>query len=537
MPVVINEAAERFGMRRIAAGDVDTTSDWEMTADDENELLGDPPDWDAYAQWHLGTDTGAPEETKARHKYPFGKGGKVYRSALIAIRSRSAQQDEGRIFAAAGRMIEAIDGEEEDEIDNASSMPTWAKRQSGTGYEIRSEAGANPEILLYGPIGSYFWDEFSAHEMERRINELGTVKNINLRINSPGGDLFEAIAIFNMLKRHPADVTVYIDGLAASAATVIAMAGDRVIMPKNAQMMIHNASTGRWGDYRAFESTAKQLRKANTSAIETYAEKAKNIDKSEMARMMDDETWLTAEEAVELGLADAIERESEIRQAWDLSCYRNAPRQFVEHRASRQREIRADEFERRNFVVDDIRVTASANGEKRIVGHAAVFNKDSEYMGFVERVAAGAFRKSLQNDDVRALFNHDPNYVLGRNRAGTLSLSEDGIGLKIEITPPDTQYARDLMISMERGDINQMSFGFICDRDSWDHSGNVAVRTLQEVTLMDVSPVTFAAYPDTDVAVRSMNKWSSGTKANNKEDTRWRDELDDMRRRLELSAA
>jgi HK97 family phage prohead protease len=187
--------------------------------------------------------------------------------------------------------------------------------------------------------------------------------------------------------------------------------------------------------------------------------------------------------------------------------------------------------ERRNFVVDEIRVLQEGESRK-IVGHAAVFNSDSEFMGFVERVAPGAFRSSITRDDVRALFNHDSNFVLGRNRAGTLKLSEDDIGLHVEILPPDTQYAKDLMVSMERGDINQMSFGFITRKDSWDYSTDVAVRTLQEVELFDVSPVTYPAYPDTDVAVRSMEKWQA--EHNEEEEEPAFDALDLKRKKLDL---
>lgn len=161
--------------------------------------------------------------------------------------------------------------------------------------------------------------------------------------------------------------------------------------------------------------------------------------------------------------------------------------------------------ERRLFTVDELRV--AADDKRTISGHAAVFNKDSEPMyGFVERVASGAFADSLGVDDVRALFNHDPNIVLGRNKAGTLRLSEDKTGLAVEIDPPDTQAARDLMVSMTRGDVSQMSFGFTVLEDEWkfDRENDITYRTLTKVRLFDVSPVTFPAYPDTDVSVRSL---------------------------------
>lgn len=149
-----------------------------------------------------------------------------------------------------------------------------------------------------------------------------------------------------------------------------------------------------------------------------------------------------------------------------------------------------------------------------ISGHAAVFNEQADIMGFREQIAPGAFSDSIKTDDVRALFNHDPNHVLGRNRAGTLKLHEDRKGLAIEIVPPDTQFSRDLMTSIKRGDIDQMSFGFQVVAEEWREGkdGEPDLRTLKEVRLFDVSPVTFPAYTGTDVAVRSHNIWQKENK-------------------------
>jgi len=144
--------------------------------------------------------------------------------------------------------------------------------------------------------------------------------------------------------------------------------------------------------------------------------------------------------------------------------------------------------------------------EPKIRGHAAVFNKLSlPLMGFKEKVSPGAFIKSIEKSDIRALWNHNPDYVLGRNKSGTLVLEEDNRGLAIEISPPDTQWAHDLMETIKRGDVDQMSFAFQTIRDSWENEGEKnAVRTLEEVELYDVSPVTYPAYPQTDVKVRSV---------------------------------
>jgi len=167
-----------------------------------------------------------------------------------------------------------------------------------------------------------------------------------------------------------------------------------------------------------------------------------------------------------------------------------------------------NEIERRTINLTEIRLIAEDEKQPVIRGYAAMFEKWSEDLGgFVEQIARGAFQKSLKSDDIRALFNHDPNYVLGRIKPGTLRLAEDDKGLAIEVDPPDTQWARDLQISISRGDISQMSFGFRVVADDWKHvTGKISERTLLEVRLFDVSPVTFPAYPQTTVKVRDYLK-------------------------------
>jgi HK97 family phage prohead protease len=161
-----------------------------------------------------------------------------------------------------------------------------------------------------------------------------------------------------------------------------------------------------------------------------------------------------------------------------------------------------NQIERRTFVFKELR--ASDEGEDpKITGYAAVFNSLSEDLGgFRERITPGAFAKTIEEHDIRSLFNHDKNHVLGRNKAGTLILEEDEVGLRMEIHPPDTQVARDLLTSIRRGDIDQASFGFKTIRDDWEQVEEMVLRTLIEVKLYDVSPVTFPAYPQTTVSVR-----------------------------------
>ena len=144
-------------------------------------------------------------------------------------------------------------------------------------------------------------------------------------------------------------------------------------------------------------------------------------------------------------------------------------------------------------------------GEPVIGGYAAVFDSLSEEMfGFRERVLPGAFTNTLKGKpDVRALIDHDSSKILGRTTAGTLTIKEDDRGLAVRITPPDTTAGVDVLKSIRRGDIDQMSFAFQTVTDQWHTEDGEEIRELVEVRLFDVSVVTFPAYPDTSVSVRS----------------------------------
>lgn len=139
-------------------------------------------------------------------------------------------------------------------------------------------------------------------------------------------------------------------------------------------------------------------------------------------------------------------------------------------------------------------------------GYAAVFDRRSQNLGgFVEYVRPGAFRKTLQEADVRALFNHDPNFLLGRRNAGTLRLEEDEVGLRYEVDLPDTTTGRDVAALLRRGDLYGSSFGFRTIKDDWNLTEDgFPVRHLVDVALLDVGPVTNPAYTDATAAVRSL---------------------------------
>lgn len=187
--------------------------------------------------------------------------------------------------------------------------------------------------------------------------------------------------------------------------------------------------------------------------------------------------------------------------------------QSVEDRALTQRSTML--AEERRFYTTEFEARNVGN-EFRIAGHAAVFERHSQDLGgFVERVAPGAFAKTIREADVRALFNHDPNMILGRSRGGmgTLRLAEDRQGLSYEVSLDRRQsYANDLAIAIERGDVTQSSFGFRTISDSWSRTDSgYPLRTLTEVSLNngDVSPVTYPAYLDADVAARALTHVST----------------------------
>jgi HK97 family phage prohead protease len=156
--------------------------------------------------------------------------------------------------------------------------------------------------------------------------------------------------------------------------------------------------------------------------------------------------------------------------------------------------------------VSDVDFEIRADGDKMTFsGYAAVFNSDSQPLPFIERIAPGAFKRSLQaRNDVKLLWNHDSGEVLGSTRAGTMRLFEDSKGLRVEADLAPTTRGKDLSILMQRGDINKMSFGFNVQSDSWSPDGNV--RTLESVRLIEVSIVTFPAYEASVAQVRSIDQ-------------------------------
>lgn len=161
------------------------------------------------------------------------------------------------------------------------------------------------------------------------------------------------------------------------------------------------------------------------------------------------------------------------------------------------------EIEKRHSVLG-VEARAADDGKRTLVGYAAVFNSDTQIgESFIERIAPGAFSEAI-GGDVLALYDHDMGRVLGRSKSGTLRLSEDDHGLRVEIDLPDTTDGRDLWTLVERRDVAGMSFSFRAVKEEWDDTGKIPKRTLIKVNLFEVTATANPAYPDTSLGMRSL---------------------------------
>lgn len=198
-----------------------------------------------------------------------------------------------------------------------------------------SADGKSGDIFIYGEISKYAWEEYgekSAKIFQQELEELGDVETINLYVNSPGGSVFEGIAIHNMLKRHSARVVAHVDALAASIASVIIMAADEIRMPGNSMLMIHNAWTFAMGNAEELRKQADDLDRINQSSIQSYLVKAGDkLSEEKLKEMLDAETWLSADEAYEFGLCDVVEADNDMAASISedlFAKYKNVPKQL-----------------------------------------------------------------------------------------------------------------------------------------------------------------------------------------------------------------
>ncbi len=184
--------------------------------------------------------------------------------------------------------------------------------------------GKRGEIWLYDQVGEGFFGGMSAKTFTAELNKLGQVDTVNLHINSPGGSVFDGVAIYNALKNHPARIEVDIDGIAASIASVIAMAGDEIRMAGNAMMMIHDPYGMSMGGAAEMRKTADLLDQIKNVIVDTYAKRT-GESAGTIATLMADETWMTATDALQLGFADSTTDDQRIAACFDLSMFKHPP--------------------------------------------------------------------------------------------------------------------------------------------------------------------------------------------------------------------
>ncbi len=201
-------------------------------------------------------------------------------------------------------------------------------------YQITNR-GDSTEVWLYDEIG---WFGVTAKQFRADLSDI-TTPEINLRINSPGGDVFDGLAVFDALREHEAKVIVDVDSEASSIASVIAMGGDEVRMASFADMMIHNARGGTWGEPKDQEVFLNILRKKNDDIIDVYVNRT-GLDRSEVADMMDATTWMSAEDAVDKGFADVVVDRSVVVEAlWrDPERYPDPPKRVKDRMAAKSTE-------------------------------------------------------------------------------------------------------------------------------------------------------------------------------------------------------
>lgn len=235
----------------------------------------------------------------------------------------------------------------------------------------------NNQIDIYGFIDNVTVEgmTISPQTINDQLKEMSNEEEIIVNINSNGGDVFSGVAIYNMLKRHKAHITVNIDGIAASIASVIAMAGDTINMPNNAVLMIHNAWTNVTGDSNEFKKQANSLEKINSVVFNSYVAKNQDIDHALLKQYMDEETWFTAKEAKNLGLVDNVTNSTKVAAAATtamlggekfMSKYRNEdPTQQTKYPEEQGGEITVEDvMDKLEEILQEVKKANSGQGTK-----------------------------------------------------------------------------------------------------------------------------------------------------------------------------
>lgn len=224
-------------------------------------------------------------------------------------------------------------------------------------FFARSTGGSKGEMYIYQEIGDEDWGGISARTVRDELKKVGAVKDLDIFINSPGGGVFEGFAIYNQLMRHPAKKTVFVDGVAASIASVIMLAGERRVVAENADVMIHDPWGIGFGNSRDMRKVADTLDQIRDNVLDTYFSRT-GYDRAKLSQMMADETWFDAKKSLEMGFATEIAGATTAQANFSMMAkFKNAPQKYVA--ASKQHQTRLAEMQMSAAAVRSIRASSA----------------------------------------------------------------------------------------------------------------------------------------------------------------------------------
>jgi len=295
-------------------------------------------------------------------------------------------------------------------------------------YNIQNKAGETADIYIFDEIGTY---GVTAQDF---ISEIKGLKDmpINLRINSLGGDVFDGMAMYNVIKRREAKTTVYIEGIAASIATIIALGADEVVMAENSLFMIHNAWGGTSGEAKDMRKTAETLDKITSELTDIYVKKT-GLSYDALAEMMDEESWLNAQEAFDLGFIDTISDSIKVAAKYDVSKFKNITQEEIKNKLSiniNNKKMTNELKEWFNSKVEEI--VTSVKGEVKVSADVAEQTAITVNLGDNEEITnkISEFEaKNIELSNKMSLLEEELVSAKGNNE--TLTVEVEGLNAKI----------------------------------------------------------------------------------------------------------
>jgi len=295
-------------------------------------------------------------------------------------------------------------------------------------YNIQNKAGETAEIYIFDEIGTY---GVTAQDFISEIKDLKDMP-INIRINSLGGDVFDGMAMYNVIKRREAKTTVYIEGIAASIATIIALGADEVVMAENSLFMIHNAWGGTSGEAKDMRKTAETLDKITSELTDIYVKKT-GLSYDALAEMMDEESWLNAQEAFDLGFIDTISDSIKVAAKYDVSKFKNITQEEIKNKLSiniNNKKMTNELKDWFNSKVEEI--VASVKGEVKVSADVAEQTAITVNLGDNEEITnkISEFEaKNIELSNKMSLLEEELVSAKGNNE--TLTVEVEGLNAKI----------------------------------------------------------------------------------------------------------